>query len=58
MTNIHRLRPLPKVRRHGVVRCEISDEINIRELAAALATAGLVLTHHTVLRIERRRESK
>lgn len=58
MTNGHRLTTLPKVRKHGTVRCEISDEINIRELATALATAGLMLTHNTILRIERKREAK
>jgi hypothetical protein len=55
MSNVHRLTPMPKMRRHGEIACRISDEINVRELAAALASAGLVLTHNGVLRIERKR---
>lgn len=54
MNNVHRIKPgLPKVRRHGVIRCEISDDINVRELATALAFTGLCITHRGVLRIER-----
>jgi hypothetical protein len=53
MTNIHRLPPIPKVRRHGVIRCEISEDVQMRDLAA-LRTIGLcATTHNGVLRIER-----
>jgi hypothetical protein len=57
MTNVHRLQPMPKMRRHGEIACRISDEINVRELAAALASAGLMLTHNGMLRIERSKRS-
>ncbi len=57
MSNVHRLTALPKVRRHGTVRCEIDASIPIRELHAALAFSGLILTHNTILRIERKRET-
>ena len=58
MTNVHRLTTLPKTRRHGTVRCEIDASIPIRELHATLAFSGLILTHNTILRIERKRGDK
>jgi len=45
MSNIHRLPPAPKLKRHGVIRCEIDDAIAVRELAAALAYSGLRMIH-------------
>lgn len=58
MSNVHRLPPLPKMRKQGTVRCEIDASIPIRELHAALAHSGLILTHHSILRIERVRQTK
>ena len=57
MTNVHRLPAIPKMRKHGNVRCEIDASIPIRELHAALAYSGLILTHNTILRIERKRSA-
>lgn len=45
MSNVHRLPPMPKVKRHGVIRCEIDDAIGVRELATALAYSGLRIIH-------------
>lgn len=58
MTNIHRLTPLPKVRRRGAVRCEIADDVRVRELML-LPEIGLQLTNNNgVLRIERTRQQE
>ncbi len=59
MTNIHRLPPVPKMKRHGVIRCEIDDAISVRELGEALASRGLMMTcHGGALRIERSKRSE
>jgi hypothetical protein len=54
MSNVHRLPPAPKLKRHGVIRCEIDDAIGVRELGEALASRGLCMTRASgALRIER-----
>ena len=50
-TNVLRL-CAPKRRRHAHIRVEVDESINVRELALALASCGLVLTHNNGLRIE------
>lgn len=44
MTNIHRLPPAPKLKRHGVIRCEIDASIPFREMHAVLAHSGFVFS--------------
>lgn len=57
MSNIHRLPPAPKIKRHGVIRCEIDDAIAVRELGEALASRGLCMSRAGgTLRIERMKE--
>lgn len=59
MSNVHRLPPMPKIKKHGVIRCEIDDAIGVRELGEALASRGLCMTRAIgALRIERMRRSE
>lgn len=55
MSNVHRLPPVPKLRRTGGTRCVLADELTMRDIAA-LQQIGLIAIHrHGVLHIERMR---
>ena len=56
MTNIHRLPPVPKLRRRGVVRCYLSDDLTHRDLMALEHIGLIAINRHGVLHIEHKRE--
>lgn len=53
MSNVHRLHPIPKIKRRGVVRVELDESIRISHFGATLAIGDYVLTNvNGTLRIE------
>lgn len=55
MSNVHRLPPVPKLRRRGAVRCYLSDELTMRDLQALERIGLIAINRQGALHIEHKR---